>query len=151
MSQLQVLMACSDLECRIALGDILAQCGIEPARATNSVEVRTVLTRWPVNLVFCEAALPGGGFREVLRLTKATGGGIPLVVCSRLGDWDEYLKAMQFGVFDFIARPYRRAEVESIVNCARPIYLDKTMGGTRDNIQPSAGSRNDEVWHKSSA
>jgi DNA-binding NtrC family response regulator len=121
--------------------------------AANSVEVLAVLAQRPVNLVLCEAALPGGGFRQVIQLMNATGLGIPLVVCSRLGEWDEYLEAMQLGAFDFIAAPYRLSEIEFILNRVRSMHLHKTMGGTGHNIQAGLVSGNDseEVWPASGA
>lgn len=153
MSWLQVLLACSDVGCRTALGNVLAQCGLEVTTAVNSVEVRAVVARRPVNLVLCEAALRGGGFREVIQLMNATRLGIPLVVCSRLGEWDEYLEAMQLGAFDFMAAPYRLSEVEFILNRVRSMQLHKTMGGTGHNIQPGlvSGNDSDGVWPASGA
>jgi DNA-binding NtrC family response regulator len=71
-------------------------------------EARMICAQQPLHLVFCEGGLPGGVFREVLRNPKSTGSGVPLVVCSLLGELDEYLEAMQLGRFDLIAHPYRR-------------------------------------------
>ena len=90
MSWLGVLVASSDAGKQTVLVDILAQCGLEPMTATNVGEVRAALAQRPVHLVFCEDALPEGGFREVLWLAKATGSEVPLVVSSLLGEIDEY-------------------------------------------------------------
>lgn len=105
MSWLQVLVACSHVERRIELVENLARCGLEAMIAADVNEVRAVFAQGPVHLVFCEDGLPEGGFREVLRFAKTTGSGVPLVVCSLLGELDEYLEAMQLGGFDFIAPP----------------------------------------------
>lgn len=145
LSGLGVLVANSDTGKRTALVDILAQCGLESMTVTNVDEVRTALSQQAVHLVFCEDALPEGGFREVLRLAQATGSGVPLVVSSLLGELEEYLEAMQLGAFDFIAPPYRPSEVESIVNSVRQNYSSKRMGGTHFNIQAGAVSRDDET------
>ncbi len=130
MSCLEVLVASSDAGKRTALVDVLAQCGLEPMTVTSVDEVRAALAQRAVHLVFCEDALPEGGFREVLRLAQATGSGVPLVVSSLSGELEEYLEAMQMGAFDFIAPPYRPSEVESIVNSVRQNYSSKRMGGT---------------------
>jgi DNA-binding NtrC family response regulator len=107
-------------------------------------EVRAVLAERPVHLVFCEDGLPEGGFREVLRLAETAGSDVPLVVCSLLGELDEYLEAMQLGAFDFIAPPYRRVEVESIINSVRQDYLSKRRGGIRPYMQARAVCQEDE-------
>lgn len=143
MSGLQVLVACSHVQKRSALVAILVECGLKATTAANFREVRAVLTQNQVHLVFCEDDLPGGGFRGVLRLTKAIGSGAPVVVCSLLSDLDEYLEAMGLGAFDFIAPPYRGAEVESIVNSVRQTYLSRAMGGNRLHTPAGAVSRDD--------
>jgi two-component system response regulator PilR (NtrC family) len=125
--------------------EILAQCGLEPVIAADTSEVRAVFAQRPVHLAFCEEGLPEGGFREVLRLAKTTGSGVAIVVCSLLGELDQYLEAMQLGAFDFIAPPYRRDEVESIVKSVRRNYASKPMGGTRPYFQANAESREDEA------
>jgi len=145
MGLLQVLVACADIERRASLVDVLSQCDVTPSTAASVSEVRTALRQRSVHLVFCEDGLPQGGFREVLGLTKATGAGVPLVVSSPLGDLNEYMEAMQLGAFDFIAPPYRRVEVESIVNSVREIHLSKRMGGTRRNIQAGAVPQDDDA------
>lgn len=140
MSGFRVLVACSDLERRAALNAILAECGLEPATAAHMEELRTVLARGPVHVVFCEDCLPNGGFREVLRLTKATGAKAMVVVCSLLGELDEYLDAMELGAFDFIAPPYRRTEVESIVNSVQQNFAPERMRGIHSRVQDETPS-----------
>lgn len=145
MSWLQVLVACSDPGRRSVLVDILSQLGLEPVIAADMNGVRTLFAQRPLHLVLCEDGLPQGGFRELLRLAKATGSEVAVVVCSLLGELDQYLEAMQLGAFDFIAPPYRRGEVEFIVNSVRKNYLLKRMGGTHPCIQAGAVCRDDEV------
>ena len=68
--------------------------------------------------MFCEVGLPDGDFRDLLGKVTGLAIKVPVVVASRLDDWDAYLEAMQLGAFDYIARPYRQAEVEWIVSRA---------------------------------
>jgi DNA-binding NtrC family response regulator len=145
MSWLQVLVACSNPERRSTLVDILAQLGLEPVVAADMDEVRAIFAQSPLHLVFCEDGLPEGGFRELLRLAKANGSEVAVVVCSLLGELDRYLEAMQLGAFDFIAPPYCRGEVEFIVNSVRKNYLLKRMGGTHPHMQAGAACRENEA------
>jgi len=114
--QASVLVACSDSESRCALASILADLGLDPVVVSSVDEARAILLGQPVRLVFCEDNLPDGGFHDVLRAVKLAGTGVPLVVCSLLGEMDEYLDAMTSGAFDFIVPPFRSAELESIVS-----------------------------------
>jgi DNA-binding NtrC family response regulator len=86
--------------------------------SSNVSEAQAVMRERSIGLVFCESDLPEGGFRPVLHTLKLAGSRAPLVVCSLLGELEEYLEAMQLGAFDFIRPPYRHAEVEVIVKSA---------------------------------
>ena len=114
----QVLIASSDPEGRQALMSVLAQCGLEPVFSSTVREARAILAREAIRLVFCEACLADGNFRDLLGAAELTRARVPVVVASRLDDTTQYLEAMRSGAFDFIARPYRRAEVEWIISNA---------------------------------
>ena len=122
MSFIQVLVVGSDVGNRTALVNILEECGLEPVIASNVEETRTILARRPTHVVFCEDNLPDGSFREILRLVKATRPESQVVVSSKLGGVDEYIEAMNLGAFDFIAPPYRDADVISVTDGACDRY-----------------------------
>jgi len=115
-SQPCVLVACNHGESRCALADILAELGLEPVFASSVDEARAILMGRIIRFVLCEHTLPDGSFHDVLRALKVAGSGVPLVVCSLLGEMDEYMEAMASGAFDFIVPPFRSAELKSIVN-----------------------------------
>lgn len=115
-SQPSVLLACNDCKSRSALGGILAGFGLELVFASSVKQARASLLERPIDLVVCEATLTDGSFRDVLHILNLAGSRVPLVVCSLLGEIDEYLEAMELGAFDFIAPPFRPVELELIVN-----------------------------------
>jgi len=121
-SQPSVLVACNDYESRCTLASILADFGLDPVFASSVDQARAILLGQPIRLVLCEDTLPDGSFRDVLHTLRLAGSGVPLVVCSLLGEIDEYLEAMESGAFDFIAPPFRPTELESIVNSALNEY-----------------------------
>lgn len=111
-----VLVACTDCDSRCALASILAALGLDLVFASSVDQARAILRGQPIRLVLCEDILPDGSFRDILHTLKFAGSCVPLVVCSLLGEMDQYLEAMESGAFDFIAPPFRPAELESIVN-----------------------------------
>jgi DNA-binding NtrC family response regulator len=123
MSWIKVLVAGSDSKKRGALVDILMESGLEPMVASDFEEVRSILVREQLHVIFCENNLPGGGFREIIRLATEMGSLVEVVVSSMLGELDEYLEAMKLGAFDFVAPPYRGADIISIVDNACQHYL----------------------------
>jgi DNA-binding NtrC family response regulator len=127
---LEVLVASSDAEKRNALVSILDQCGVRALTAKNVDEVQAALAGLSIDMVFCDETLPGGGFHYVLLLTRTIAEGVPIVLSSLLGDVDRYLEAIELGVFDFIAPPFRSAEVNSIIGRVRQTC--KTKMGEKD-------------------
>ncbi len=118
-----VLVASSDPEHQRAFGRLLEQCGLEPMYVTTVRAAAETFNRHRVALAFCADALPDGTFRDILDVARRAGAGVPVVIASRLDDTSEYVEAMSLGAFDFIASPFRRAEVEWIVNRALPHAL----------------------------
>lgn len=114
----QALVASSDPEIRETLKGMLARRGMEALFSSTAEEAEAILFRHPISLVFCEERLPDGSFRDVLGEVKRSARLVPVVVVSRLGDWDKYLEALRLGVHDYIAFPFQRAEVESTINQA---------------------------------
>ena len=111
----QVLVAFADPEQRQVISAFLTQCGFCPVVANSIREITAALAEQRLSLIFCSSELPDGSFRDVLaevhRTTK-----VPVVVASRTGCWEEYLKALQQGAFDLIATPCRADELRHIVN-----------------------------------
>ncbi len=109
----QVLVAISDPESGRSLRQLLSDCGLEPLVTTSLQEAQAILSKQSVPLVFCDAQFTDGSFRELLQLTNPAH--IPLVVAARLPETRQYLEAMSLGAFDFVAAPFRRADVEHIL------------------------------------
>ncbi|MGH9352242.1 MAG: hypothetical protein ACRD2G_08795 [Terriglobia bacterium] len=112
----QVLVAMSDSNGRSALASTLAANGLNAVVTSTLEETRTILSREPVAMVFCQNTLEDGAFSDLLIL----GAKIPVVVCSPSYEPGIYLDAMSKGAFDFIAYPYAQREIEWILSCALP-------------------------------
>lgn len=112
---LEVLVTCFRPEDRHALARMLARCGLKPVLSASVERSRRLLARRPVRLVFCDDELPDGSVARLLEEVRNGHLRVPVVVISRLENWDEYLRAMRLGAFDYISSPLRRAEVERVV------------------------------------
>jgi DNA-binding NtrC family response regulator len=81
-------------------------------------EARAVLANEPVSLVVCDDCLIDGSYRDLLPVAQAARGEVPVVVTSRTDNPEEYLEAMKLGVFDYVAAPFSRTELDRIVHNA---------------------------------
>lgn len=113
----QVLLVCPESAPRDAFAEVVAHLGLTMVVASSVREALATLSRDPIRLVLCDAHPAGGDVREVLAACR-TARDVPVVVASRLDSWDEYLKAMRWGAFDYIVYPFRREEVKWILEKA---------------------------------
>jgi DNA-binding NtrC family response regulator len=78
-------------------------------------EALGLLTRQDFSVVFCNDTLPDGDFQALLRESGKSTVSAPVIVLSRLGDWESYLGALGAGAFDYIAYPPDTNEAERIL------------------------------------
>ena len=77
------------------------------------------LIRQHFDAVICEDELPDGNFEDLLQYACVPlGRKVPIIVVSRLDDWDSCLTAMRSGAFDYVAFPPQRGEVERSLDMA---------------------------------
>jgi DNA-binding response OmpR family regulator len=87
------------------------KCGLGPVSCSTVDEARSLLGRQHFKIVFCNDNLPDGDFRAVIRTARS----IPVIVLSRLAEWEPYLVAINSGAFDYIACPPDPIETERIL------------------------------------
>lgn len=114
----EVLVVSSDDEVRRDLARIIDLCGLEPVLSVSVAGSRAVLARYPICVVVCEDQLADGNYRDIVEAVERAGADALVIVVSCLADWNEYLKAIQVGVFDYIGFPPRREEIESAIENA---------------------------------
>ena len=77
-------------------------------------EARRLLEHRRFKVVFCSDCLPDGEYAEVIKAAKPT----PVIVLSRLAEWESYLTALQAGAFDYVACPPYQLEVDRVLSTA---------------------------------
>ncbi|MCI0351331.1 MAG: hypothetical protein L0Z53_18060 [Acidobacteriales bacterium] len=93
-----------------ALAAILRDCGLVPLTAGTIPPPEDPVLK-TFSLVLCSDRV----FNDFNRPAERGHVPIPVVVASRLDDWDGYLKAMRKGALDYVALPPRRHEVEWVI------------------------------------
>jgi DNA-binding NtrC family response regulator len=114
----EVLVVSSDDQIRRNLARIIEVCGLEPVLSVSVADSRAVLSRYPICVVVCEDRLADGNYPDVVKAVQRTSADAPVVVVSCLPEWNEYLNAIQVGVFGYIGFPARRGEIESALENA---------------------------------
>jgi DNA-binding NtrC family response regulator len=112
---MKALLAMSDPASVEALCDALAGTGLDLEFCSTLSDLRATLGREKASVVFCQARLPDGTFRDLFKLSNPGSSEIPVVICTDFFDKTTYLEAMSLGAYDYMAFPYRRPEVEWIM------------------------------------
>ena len=109
------LIVAPDLEVQHALADLLASSSLVPILASSVSEAETVLRNSRPAVILSSEELPDGGFCDILRLSRADASRVPVIVFSRLADWDAYLHIVRAGAFDYVRYPPAHGEIERVV------------------------------------
>jgi len=118
-SQATVLLATNDLEIHGTMSELLAPFSVKTIWSKGLQEVKYVLAREKVSVCFCGFWLLDGTYRDVLRHLRLQRAETPAVlVCapSCPHDYRDYLAALNISAFDFICHPYRKSDIERILN-----------------------------------
>jgi len=120
-SKATVLLATSDPEMYGNMSDLLAPFSVRTVWSRGMQEVKHVLAREKVSVCFCGFWLLDGTYRDVVRHLRLRRAEIPaVIVCapSCPHDYRDYLAALNISAFDFICHPYRKSDIERILNSA---------------------------------
>ena len=141
---IQILVVSSELQDRRALVDILNREDWDTICASTVKECQEALANRNVTLVFCDRRLPDGTYCDVLKIISSLNKSVPIVVTSRLADWDEYFEVLHHGAFDLIASPPRHNDAIWVTLRAQhniPTPLDRSPEGLK-NRTDAALARN---------
>jgi len=96
----------------------VAQAGKAPLICHSLEEVQEVMKREHIQIIICEDHLPDLTLEAILKLAKHRKRPIPVIISSRTGEWEELMKALRQGAFDYLVLPPRLEEVSRILELA---------------------------------
>src|SRR5205807_8175970 len=114
----KALMLAIDIGASQCIGEALDRCGFEPLLLSTVAELRSWIRQSDISALGCEEVVSDGIYKEVLRVSRGVGGHIPVVVFSRLGEWDHYVGAIRLGDRDCLRYPFRTGELRWVGNRA---------------------------------
>jgi DNA-binding NtrC family response regulator len=115
LNVLPILVISGEGEHRERIVETIRKCGLRPTSCCSLREALPLLARQNFSTVFCNDTLPDGDFRAIIHEVRKSHADVPMVVLSRLADWDGYMTAVGAGAFDYIACPPNPAETQRIL------------------------------------
>lgn len=127
-----ILLATVDPDIRASMSVLLDSYRVKALSITRLEELRVALSRETISACFCGFWLVDGTYRDVVRQLRRQPNEIPVIVLCGPGcseEYRDYLAALNIRAFDYICYPYRKADLERI--------LDSTVSVRRPGMPSS--------------
>jgi DNA-binding NtrC family response regulator len=113
-----VLVVDDDPEVRALLSRVLTKGGYVLAEATSGAEAMAVLGRQEFDVALVDIKLPDASGLDILRWAREAEADTELIVLTGNADVETAVEAMRLGAYDFIAKPWRNAELVEVLSKA---------------------------------
>ena len=111
----RALILTGDEAAAAILPGIIQQSGLQAISISTLAYLRSHHWNSTISLLLCEEQLPDGTFRDALNFLGRTARHIPVIVFSRIAEWENYLEAVRCGAYDCLRYPFRSGELERII------------------------------------
>jgi len=119
----------------MALGDR----GYRVLTAPSAEEAGELLGREAVDVVVTDLQLPGRSGLDLLADTRRRHPAVPVILITAFGTVESAVEAIKSGAFDYVLKPFRMEELESLVERALDARPDAAPGEAgRDAADPDA-------------
>ncbi len=106
VTSLNIMVVSPNLEVQQAFAGVLRLWRLTPIVAWSVGEAEKILNRYPVSLVFYSDEFPGdtdtNGF---IQRASRPSNKVPVVVVSRLDDWERFVSFLRRGALDYVLYP----------------------------------------------
>ena len=119
MTSFDIMVVSPNLEVQQAFAGVLALWGLAPIVASSVREAEETVNQHPVSLVFYSDEFPEGtGMDGFIRRASRPSNKVPVVVVSRLDDWEHFVGFLRRGAFDYVLYPLSEVEIARVVKNA---------------------------------
>ncbi len=113
-----ILIVDDDASNLASLVKIFERLEFRPLPATSGNEALSTLRKVHVEVVLTDLMMPGMSGVDLLKNIKAIAPNTEVVMMTAYGTIERAVEAMRAGAYDFVTKPFRRAEIERVVNRA---------------------------------
>jgi DNA-binding NtrC family response regulator len=132
------MLAICSIENRQAIENAVTEWSLEICWCLTLQEARRGLRRGNHALVLCEAELPDGTYRDVMKLLKRELDQVRVIILSPSENC--YSQAIEMGAFDVISSPCSRTDVQWMIMQAVQGHPATTHGSRKDRSQGGRSS-----------
>lgn len=104
-------------------------------------EAAEAMSNGRYDVIITGKRLEDGNSDDLLRAAKAAQPGVPVLVVSRTGDWEEYVEAISRGAFDFLAADSPAIESARIIRNALHVSADTRAAAVVETTDKSCSGK----------
>ncbi len=116
--RIRLLVVDDDAEVRSLLDRVLTKGGYQPNQASNGAQAMEMLGRQEFDVALVDVKLPDASGLDILRHARDTDTDTEFIVLTGNADVETAVEAMRLGAYDFIAKPWRNAELIEVIGKA---------------------------------
>ncbi len=110
---MRLLVAEDDAALRARLKEALARAGYAVDTAADGNDAEHLGDTEPYDAVVLDLGLPGRPGLEVLQHWRGRGNGVPVLILTARGSWQEKVAGFQAGADDYLAKPFHMEELRA--------------------------------------
>ena len=119
MTSFDIMVVSPNLEVQQAFAGVLGLWGLAPIVVSSVGEAEEIVNRHPVSLVFYSDEFPEEtGMDSFIRRASRPSNKVPVVVVSRLDDWERFVGFLRRGALDYVLYPLSEVEIARVVKNA---------------------------------
>jgi DNA-binding NtrC family response regulator len=97
------------------LREFFLSSGFEAFEANTEKEAKKLLAEHEIDLLILDVRLPGVNGLDILQEVRVQYPQMEVIVVSAHGDMDTVIKAMRFGAFDYLRKPFRHIDIQMVI------------------------------------
>ncbi len=150
--RIRVLVVDDDPEVRSLLGRVLTKNSWTTTEASSGADAMATLGRQEFDVVLLDVKLPDASGLDILRWARESDVDTEFVILTGNADVETAVEAMRLGAYDFVAKPWRNAELVQVIGKAaekkdlrRENYALKEVMTRRDGMPNIVGDSGEIV------
>ena len=144
----RILIVDDDHAVRGLLGRLLEGAGHRWAAASDAAEARRLLAEETFPLLLCDVDMPGESGLDLVRSVLADRQDVAAVVVSGIDDPAIAMRALDFGAYDYVVKPFSNTELlVCVANALRRRHLEMQSRAQHERLEEAVRDRTAELRH----
>jgi DNA-binding NtrC family response regulator len=127
-NKIEILILDDEKQFTEELFEFFQKSGFEAFEANSEVMARKILINHEIDLMILDVRLLGVNGLDILKEVKIQYPEMEVIIVSAHGDMDTVIKAMRFGAFDYLRKPFRHIDIQiSIERTQKYIQMQRRL------------------------